>query len=181
MKLTSTSKWILTIGIIVAALIAVGVLYGSLKASQNDLKQDIEQAESDYTQYTGNKTRAEADLETIYILIPEQEGQFYSPNQTVEIEQHLLAAADFIGIDVSNISLSSPVEEAIGTITYKVYSITITAHGEKDDLLSYCNRLSGIFLSSTIEAVSLSVPEGCDGCSDSSLSLRIKVYTSDFS
>ncbi|TET45075.1 MAG: hypothetical protein E3J66_00050, partial [Dehalococcoidia bacterium] len=94
MKLSKTSKWILTIGILALLVVTAGVMYGRQMAERSQLNSDIAQANQDF--FTNKAQRA--DLETRRSQAQSQlsnlESEFHKSTQSIEIEEALFDVAD---------------------------------------------------------------------------------------
>jgi len=168
--LSKTTQWILTIGILVALLVSVGVVYARQHARHNELSQQLTQAEEDLETFTWQKEDLESRLDQAESALSHLKDQFPAPAESMEIEQDLLAAADVVKVTITSLSLSAPTTQE----NYQVFSVNLTALGEAEALLNFNYILGYWFSSATIESVNLTT---ADGGGKASLNLLLKIYT----
>ena len=175
MKISKTVRWILTIGILAILLGGLGINYARQMAEQSRLTTDTAQAHQDFIKYTAQYTAQKEDLEPrlnkANSSIAALQDEFESPTKSIEINTNLFEAAEDVNVTITKLSSSLPEEEELNDITYRVFTLRITAEGEMVALLNFIDKLSDKFLSSSISSVGITVSED-----KSSLSLRLKVY-----
>ncbi len=174
LKLSRTTLWILTIAILVALLLSAGIVYARQQARHNELSQDLAQAQENFARYTREKEDLEGRLSQAQAALSRQKDQFPASAEALEIQQDLLAAADFGQVTITTLSFSGPTAAASGGQTYQVYSVGLTVAGEVEALLHFIQMLGYWFPSATIGSVSLTTP---DGGGVASMTLPLSIYT----
>ena len=184
MKISRTSRWILTIGILAIFLASLAVLYVRQTTELRDLNTGIIQAQQDFTKYTEQEKELEAELNQAKSNIPAFPGEFKSSLESIEISDALLEVADEADVTITEFSTSLPDNEEINGITYQVVYIKLTAEGKMVSTLNFAQKLGDRFPSSDIEQVEIKVTkEGEEEETGketeeekSSLSLSLKIY-----
>lgn len=159
MKISKTTRWILTLGILAILLVSLGVIYGRQMAEQNRLNANIAQAHQDFVKYTRQQKDLETKLNQANSRITTLQGEFESPTISVENSDALFEAADDTSVTIIKLTSSLPKQVELNGITYQVFSISVTAEGEVEALLQFVRELSDKFSSSAINSVELQVPE----------------------
>jgi hypothetical protein len=199
MKISKTTRWILTIGILAILLISLGVIYGHQKAEQSELNTNIAQARQSLlkhtTKYATEKRNLETRLSEAEFRIASVQDEFRKYTQSIEINKTLFEAAEDANVTITELSSSLPEEEEIGieekeggdkkkerVITFQFFSINLTAEAEVvPALLNFSNKISERFPTATIESVTIDIPEPVEegkseGKSSITLSLKIHAY-----
>ena len=175
MKISKTSQWILTIGVLAILLISLGVMYSRQKVEQSRLSISIAEASQSLikytTEYEAQKKDVEKRLNEANSRIASVQNQFRQYTESIEINQAFFGAAEDANVTITRLSSSLPEKEELNSIAYQVFSLSITAEGEVVDLLRFIRKLSDRFPSSSTNSVGITVSEG-----KSSLSLGIKIY-----
>lgn len=183
MKISKTSQWILTIGILAILLISLGVMYSRQKAEQVRLSTGIAEADQSLikytTEYAAQKKDVEKRLNEANSRLADLQSEFRQYTESIEINEALFEAAEDTNVTITRLSSSVPKDEGLSGVTYRVFSLSITAEGEVVALLNFVNKLSGKFSAATIESVKMSVPEAVEeggGEEKSTIDLRLKIY-----
>ncbi|MBN2186879.1 MAG: hypothetical protein JW732_05445 [Dehalococcoidia bacterium] len=191
MKISRTSRWILTIGILAIILITLGVMYSRHKATQDELTANIAQAQQSFlkysqeaAEYTTQKNELEASLSEANSRIASAKDKFRqrTRTQSIEISEILFQAADSAAVTITELGCSPPQEEEINGITYHVFLIDITAKASAREivsLLNFSNKISDGFSTAATESVEITVPpeaEEEEGQEMPSMELRLKIY-----
>lgn len=180
MKISKTTRWILTIGIFVILLVSAGVIYSRQEAEQNQLSLDIAQAQQDFPKYSEEKKDLEMRLSQANSRLVSVQNEFRQYTESIEINEALFEAADEANVTITRLSSSPPADEELNGFTYRVFSLSITAEGEVlPELLIFNRQLSQRFSAATIESVKINVPEaGEEGTSEGkpTITLQVKVY-----
>lgn len=174
MKISKTTRWILTIGILVILLVSLGVNYNRQKTEQSRLSANIVQAQQDFirytTQYSDQRKDSEARLSKVNPRLAALQDEFESPTESIEISIALFEAAG--AANVTMLSSSTPAGEKVNDIAFHVFSLGISAEGDVEALLNFMANLSSRFPNSSINSVNISVSE-----EKASLNLNVKIYT----
>jgi len=174
LKLSRTTLWIVTIGILVALLLSAGIIYARQQARHGELSEDLAQAQQDFDRYTQEKADLQDRLSQAQAELLLQKGQFPGSTEALEIQQDLLAAADFGQVTITSLSFSTPSAVASGGQTYQVYSVGLTVAGEMEALFNFIEILGGWFPSAAIGSVTLTTfTEG----GEASMTLPLSIYT----
>jgi len=203
MKLSKTSQWILTIGILAILLVSLGIMYSRQKAEQSELSINIAQAQQDfmkYSKYTAKYTTEKKELEVrrneANSRIATIQAEFRKYTQSIEISETLFEAAEAANVTVTELSSSLPEEEKIRieegeesgeeeeeekSITFQVFSITLMAEGEVVDLIRFSEKVSDSFCASSIELVEIEVPQEEEEGEEKeikkpTITLQLKIY-----
>ena len=174
LKLSKTTQWILTIGILVALLLSAGIVYARQQTRHNELSEDLAQAQADLDRFTPEKENLEGRLSQAQAELSGQEEQFPASTEALEIQQDLLAAADFGQVTITMLSFSTPAVQQTGGQTFQVYSVGLTVTGEAEALLHFIQMLGYWFPSATIGDVTLTTS---DGGGEASMTLPLRIYT----
>ncbi|MCD6599111.1 MAG: hypothetical protein J7L19_00865 [Dehalococcoidia bacterium] len=190
MKISRTTRWILTIGILAIFLASLTVLYLRQTTELRYLNASIIQAQQNFKTYTTQEKELEAELNQVESSIPALPGEFSSSLESVEISDALLEAADEANVTITEFSTSLPDNEEINGITYRVVYIDLTAEGKMVSTLNFAQKLGDRFPSSEIQQVEIEVTkvgnEAEEGEEEktgketeeekASLSLSLKIY-----
>jgi len=183
LKLSKTTRWVLTIGILGILLATAGVSYSRQNAEQGELSTSIAQAQQELIKYqlppAGQKEELEARLAETDFSITSLQNEFRQYTESIEINEALFEAAESSNVIITKLSCSPPVDEEIRGITYRVFTLTITAEGEVPPaLINFSMKISDIFTAANIGSVTLDVPKVEEGESEekSRIDLRLKVY-----
>jgi len=175
LKVSKTTRWILTIGILAILLVGPGVNYTRQKTEQSELTANIAQAQQDFirytTQYSDQKKDLEARLSKVNPRLVALQDEFESPTESIEISTDLFEAADSASVTITGLSSSTPASKEINGIGFRVFSLGITAEGEVVALLNFMANLGSRFPNSSINSASISVSQGMG-----SLNLSLKIY-----
>ena len=173
MKLSKTAQWILTVGILVAVLASVGVVYARQKARHDDINVELTEAQKELVENSLEKEELESKLSQAGLVLSALEAEFPA-TQSVEIAKGLLWAANEAGVTITSLSCSAPKGETQGGVTYQVFFLNLFAAGEVEALLTFSNALGYWFPSASIESGNIAIPE--EG-GEASLRLDLKIYT----
>jgi len=184
LKLSKTTRWVLTIGILAILLITAGVSYSRQKAEQSELSTSIAQAQQELIKYqmppAGQKEELEARLAEADSSVTSLQNEFRQYTESIEINEALFEAAESSNVTITNLSCSPPVDEEIRGITYRVFTLMITAEGEVPPaLINFSMKISDIFTAADVESVTLDVPkveEEGESEEKSRIDLRVKIY-----
>ena len=177
LKLSKTTRWILTIGILAILLGSGGVIYSRQKTEQSELSTSIAQAQQELIKYqlppASQKEELEARLAEANSSITSLQGEFRQYTEFIEISEALFEAAENSNVTITTLSCSPPADEEIRGIIYRVFTVNITAEGEVPPaLINFSIRVSDIFSAANIESVAMHVQEG----EKSTIDLGLKVY-----
>ena len=177
MKISRTTRWILTIGILAIFLASLAVVYLHQTTELRDLNTGIIQAQQDFTKYTAQQKELEAKLDQVESSIPALPGEFKSSLESIEISDALLEAAKEADVTITELSTSLPHNEEINGITYQVVYVELTAEGKMVSTLNFIQKLGDRFPGSEIEQVEIKVTEGEETAEEkASVSLSLKIY-----
>jgi len=184
LKLSKTTRWILTIGILAILLITGGVVYSRQKTEQSQLSTSIAQAQQELIKYqlppAGQKEELEARLAEANSSITSLQGEFRQYTESIEISEALFEAAENSNVTITTLSCSPPADEEIRGITYRVFTLNITTEGEVPPaLINFSMKISDTFSAAAIESVVMDVlkaEEEGESEGKSTMTLRVKIY-----
>lgn len=181
MKVSKATKWILLVGIFAILLITAAVAYGRQNEQQRALNANIAQAQQDFDKYTAKKKDLERRLNEADSRIGSVQDEFSEYTESIEINETLFEAADDAGVTITRLRSSTPADQKLSGITYRVFTLDITAEGEVlPELLNFSNKISGRFATATIESVKIDIPkveeEGEGEEKPTTITLRLKIY-----
>ena len=180
MKISKTTRWILTIGIFAILLVGAGVVYGRQMAEQSQLSLEIAQAPRDFPEYAEQKKDLEARLSQANSRIASAQSEFCQCTESIEINEALFEAAHDANVTITKLSSSPPVDEELNGITYRVLLLNIVAEGEVlPELLRFSMKVSEKFSTATIESAKINVPPAPEeGTSEEkpTIDLQVKIY-----
>jgi hypothetical protein len=171
MKLGKTAQWILTLGILVALLVGVVIVYGKQRATQGDLNSELTQLSQNFVQYTAQKGELQGRLSKAQSDLSNLKKDFRQSTQSVEITGAIFEAADDSNVVIGKI-VSSPPAKGGEAGVYDVFSLTIDANGGVVALLKFCGKLSETFPDSVINNVRIIVGGG----EEFTITLDLTVY-----
>lgn len=176
MKLSKTAQWILTIGILLALLVTIGVVYMQRRADHNELNSQLTNITQGLVTNSREKQELESQLSQAGLALSrlEEKALFPAPTQAAEIEQGLLWVASKSGATITSLSCLAPQVEQQGGITYQVFYIDLTVVGKQEALLTFSNTLGYWFPSASIEGGVM--PVFAEG-KETLLTLALKIYT----
>jgi len=185
MKIGRPARWILTIGILAILLGGIGVNYGRQIAEQRRLNADTAQAQQDFRKYDKYAAEYAAEREELETRLSQANSRITSPQskfrqytESIEIDEALFQAAEDANVTITRLSSSLPEDEELNGITYRIFTLSITAEGEVVALLNFSNKVSAGVSTATIESVKINVPEVEEGESEEkpSITLGLKIY-----
>ena len=183
MKISKTTRWILTIGILAIFLASLAVVYLRQTKELRDLNAGITQAQQNFDTYTAQQKELEEKLKQVKSSAPSLPGEFKSSLESIEISDALFEVADEAMVTITELSTSLPSNEELNGIAYQVVYIELTAEGKMVSTLNFVQKLGDRFPSSEIEQVEIEVikvAEGAEGEETaeekSSISLSLKIY-----
>jgi len=190
LKISKTTRWILTIGILAILLASLAVVYVRQTKELRDLNSGITQAQQNFDTYTAQQKDLEAKLNQVESSVPALPGEFKSSLESIEISDALFEVADEAMVTITKLSASLPDNEELNGITYQVVYIELTAEGKMVSTLNFAQKLGDRFPSSEIEQVEIKVTKGEEGEEGeeeeetreeakeekASLSLSLKIY-----
>jgi len=171
LKISKTTRWILTVGILAILLTGLGITYARQMTEQRELTPNIAQAHQDFIKYTAQKKELETRLEQAKSSIATLQSEFETQAESIEINKALYQLAKDTNVTITRLSSSLPEEEKLNGITYQVFTLSLTAEGEVVALLNFLWKLSDRFSSSNINSIRVSISEG-----KGSLSFSMKIY-----
>jgi hypothetical protein len=172
MKLGKTAQWILTLGILVALLVGVVIVYGKQRATQGDLNSELTQLSQNFVQYTAQKGELQGRLSKANSDLSKLDEKFHLLTESVEITGAIFEAADDSNVDIVRIGSSLPAKGGEAGV-YDVFSLSIDAKGGVVALLKFCGKLSETFPDSVIHTVAIDVPEEGE---EATISVALTVY-----
>jgi hypothetical protein len=172
MKLGKTAQWILTLGILVALLVGVVIIYGKQRATQGNLNSELTQLSQNFVQYTAQKGELQGRLSKANSDLSNLKKDFRQSTQSVEITGAIFAAADDSNVDIGRIVSSLPAKGGEAGV-YDVFSLSFDAKGGVVALLKFCGKLSETFPDSVINTVTIDVPQAGE---EATISVVLTVY-----
>jgi len=176
MKISRTTQWILTIGIFAVLLVTAGVVHNRQTAEQSKLSSRVVQVQRELTKYTGLEGQKQ-DLETkidqvkSHIASVQAESSIYTRMKSIEINETLFQAARDSNVIITSLTSSIAKDEKIDGVTYRVFSLGITAEGEVlPVLLNFSRKISEKFSTATITSATIDVKE------KPTMNLQVKIY-----
>ena len=174
MKISKTTQWILLIGVFAILLVSASVAYGRQQAQQAELSSSIAQANQDFTKYSAQKEDLESKRRAASSRIASAQSEFSQYTECIEIEEALFDVADDAGVTITRLIFTLPMEEKLGTMTYRVFYPVVTAEGEVlPELLLFGKKISQSFATVDIQSVKIEAGEGED---KSQIVLNLKIY-----
>lgn len=179
LKLSKTTRWILTIGVLAILLASLGIIYARQTTEQRELNASVAQAHQNFIKYTTQKKEMEKGLETklgqAKSSIASLQDEFGQYTESIEINKALFETADEATVTITNLSSSPPAKEELNGITYQVFTLRLAAEGKGVALLNFIRfirKLSDKFPSSDINSIKVTVSD-----EKGSLNLSMKIYT----
>ncbi len=167
------TRWIITIVILVAILAVVTVLYVQQQSRNNELNDDLSAAQGGLLSNGAQRDALSARLVKANLALSQLQAQFVSTTESITLEEAVYQAAAAAGVNVSSINCGAPTSTTVGSRTYQVYSVTLNAGGEVENLLRFMIVLGDWLPSAEMgKSVSMSADEG----GQSLLNLKVDVY-----
>jgi predicted RNase H-like nuclease (RuvC/YqgF family) len=148
------------------------------------MRTNIAQAQQNFIKYTRDAAQHAAQKEDLQQRLDKAnsniaalQAEFESPTRSIEISHILFEAAEDTNVTITKLTSSLPEEEKLNGVTYQIFTLNLTAEGELVALLNFSNKLSEVFSTSTLETVSIKVPETKEGSKEKpSITLSLKIY-----
>ncbi len=179
LKLSKTTRWILTIGILAILLASLGIIYARQTTELRELNTSVAQAHQDFIKYTTQRKELEEGLETklgqTKSSIASLQDEFGQYTESIEINKALFETADEVNVTITELSSSPPKEEKLNGITYQVFTLRLAVEGKVvplPDFIRFIMKLSDKFPSSDINSVKVTASD-----EEGSLDLSMKIYT----
>ena len=173
MKISKTTQWVLTIGVFAVILVGAGIIYGRQMAEQRQLIADIARSQQDFTKYARQKEELETRLSQAKARVASAQNQFssYSAAKSIEIDEILLQAAHDTNVTVTSLTSTTAKDEKIKDITYRVFSLSITAEAEAlPSLLNFSDRVNQSFSTTAMTSAEI------DMQGKPTITLKLKIY-----
>jgi multidrug efflux pump subunit AcrA (membrane-fusion protein) len=187
-RISRTTKWLLTVGILAILLITAYVMYDRQQAEQDQLKANIAQAQLQLTAYEAPDPAEKAELEarlkkanSRLSSVTQLQSEFRGYTESIEINEALFEAAEDANVTITGITCSMPAEEELGGFTFRVLSLSITAEGEvPPQLINFSIKVSEIFSTASIESAAMNYPgvaEDGTVTGKATINLNLKIYS----
>ena len=201
MKISSTARWLLVIGIFAILLIALGVNWVRQQAQQAALDVLLANAKQEYLQNSAEKKELDARLGQTSSHLRSVQDEFRRYTESIEMNEALFRAAEQSGVTILEITASVPGQQSVAgqegdgkkeadtSGAFQTFPITVTAQAparEMVSLINFAKKVTEEFPGVYVELVDIAVPdepeEGVDAEQEDeelpsiTLSLRIYVY-----
>lgn len=178
-RISKTTRWVLTIGVLAILLGGAGVSYSRQKAEQSELSSSIAQTQQELIKYemapVVQKEELEAKLAEANSIISSLQNEFRRYTESIEISEALFEAAENSSVTITRLVCSCPTYEEINGIPYCVFTLNITGEAEVPPaLINFSMKISEIFAAANMESVAMHVQEDEKATMD--LGLKIYVY-----
>jgi hypothetical protein len=178
-KLSKTTRWVLTIGILAMLLITAGVVYSRQKAEESELSGSIARTRLELIKYEPtpavDKEELERRLAEASSSIAGLEAEFRRYTESIEISEELVAAAGKSGVSITRLGSSGRTGELVNGIPCRVFTLTVAAQADLlPSLINFSTEISRVFPAATIESVAVHV--GQDNKATMDLGLKIYSY-----
>ena len=188
-RISRTTRWLLTVGILAILLITAYVMYDRQQKEQDQLKDNIAQAQLQLAAYKPQdptqKEELEARLEKANSRLPgiaALQDEFRDYTESIEINETLFEAAEDANVTITGITCSLPGGEEVRGFTFRVFSLSVTAEGEvPPQLINFSIKVSEAFSTASIGSVGMSIHRPAEdgsitGKSTMDLNLMVYVY-----
>lgn len=167
-SISPMAKWIATILILGVGVVLVVFLYVQEQGRNTDLKDGVNSASGTLVQNSLKKRDLENRLVAANLGLAELSAQFPASQYTMDVEELLFSAAADAGVELSGITCAPPKGEAVGGVTYQVFSTSVVVTGgSEEDVLRFLGRLGYWLPSASVQSTTV------DG---GTMNLTLKVY-----
>src|SRR4030042_150300 len=144
MKISKATQWILLVGIFAILLVAASVTYGRQKEMHSDLNSNIDQARQSLVKYTAERENWERRRTEANSRVASAQSELGGYTESIEINEALFEAAKDAGVErITELRSSSPADEKLNGISYRVFSLSVTAEDEVlPGLLNFSDKIS---------------------------------------
>ncbi|MBM4444451.1 MAG: hypothetical protein FJ020_03990 [Chloroflexi bacterium] len=165
-----TTKWILTLVILVILLVGIAVYYTRQQDRHDKLSEDLDKAQQTLIANSQQKGLLQYQLDLANLAYAEGLAVFPDASQSMDMEQALYGAAAESGVEITTLSCSSPTAAQAGG--YQVFAVSLGVDGQVEALLRFTAVLGYWLPSADIASVSMNTLDGGSG----TLSMSLKVY-----
>jgi len=170
-SISAATRMILTILILGVGVVLVVVLYGQQQTRNNKLSDEVDGAATTLVQNSLSRRDLENRLVAANLTLAEVTANFPSSKQSMDVEEALYKAAADAGVEITSVNCAVPKLEKVGSSSYNVYAIAVSATGDTQSILRFVGILGNWLPSTSIESAFT------DGSGEEvALGLSLKVY-----
>ncbi|MFW6125893.1 MAG: hypothetical protein ACOC58_02185 [Chloroflexota bacterium] len=154
MRLGTTARWILTIGVFAILLGSAAYIYMREQDEQEELRAQLEQARATLEQYRAvditslveQKEDLQEELYEVQAREIERPPRFGDYPESIEINGAVFETADRADVTVMSLTSSHPKHVDLQGIRYRAYDLNVTVTGEVlPELINFCTKLDDTF------------------------------------
>ena len=180
-KLTKTSWWFLTIGVLVIAYTGVGAVRYQQVQQQNELKEELTVAQQELDgfqleQLSSRQTELERQLEQATSQFEAVKAIFSQPIKSVAASSILFDIAEAYDLEVTELSSLGPASDSLEGIDCSVISLTARVEGDVTNLVSFIIKLNSQLATDVIRSITITFPEMGSG-EKASADIHLVIYT----
>ncbi len=181
MKLTSTGRTIIIIGIFVIILASLGIVCVQQIHEQNQLDNEpvqgkLELNELQIEELSARKGELEKQLSQTISQVETAKPTLSQPVETVTIMSTLLNIAANQSVEVTQISSSGLSSESLEGVTCSVRSFTGKIRGDIPNIVSFVTALNSRLATGVIKTIAITIP-ATTSSEKASADFRLVVYT----
>lgn len=186
MKLSKTSRLILTAGIFIVAFASVGAARSQKIDEQNRLQEELAMTELRLSklqleELSSQQEELEKQLSQIISRSEAIQGMLSPPTASIATSDTLFDIAETSGVEITEIGSSEPVSDDLEGITYSALPFTVRVEGDTHRLIDFIINLNDNFKTGVVKSVEINIPEATEnggetGLERPSASIRLVIY-----
>ncbi len=181
MKLSRTTWLVVAAGVLIIALAGVGLVWFQQVDEQNQLKEQLALAQSRLREVQPEKLSSkQAELEKQLIQATSQfeavKAMFSQSEGGIAASSILFDIAKAYGVEVTEMTSSTPATESLEGVTCSVILLTIRVEGDVSNLVGLVTKLNSYLTTGVVKSITITIPE-TNSEESASVDIQLTVYT----
>jgi hypothetical protein len=145
--------------IVVAALIALYVIYSGQAGQLNELKERLNTAQGRLPGLTTQKQGLEDQLASAQSSLESSQAKFPESVENIKYGEYLFEIAEDCNVNLASLTFPTPTDKKIGNVTYSVVSLTLPISGAWENILQFIAtiRTDARFASTEVKSVNVNM------------------------
>lgn len=185
MKLSKKTGLVIAIGILVIALIGLGMVISQQADEQNQLNAQLDLIQSrlmgiKLEQLSSRQAELETQLSQATSQFEAVKAIFSQPIGSVAAATALFDVAEAHGLEVTEMTSSTPAIEILEEVTFSVISLTAKVEGDVPSLVGFVTELNSFFTTGVIKSTTITIPETDNETNNekkASVDIHLVIYT----
>lgn len=164
MKLSKTSWLFLAVGIFAILGASLGLVYAQQVSEQSRLEQELSVAQlqfdkSSSEELSSRQEELERRLAQVNRGLKTAETRISQPIESVEASDTLFVIAEHYGVEIIEVSSSTPTSEELKGVTCRVLPLAVQVKGDVSNLIDFVINWSGEYSTGVVNSMEITVPQ----------------------